>query len=190
MSLITDLLTMFNWICVNFLEKSCEKVKQLQSAGQSTFDVRNNSQVFYANNLAIAYGQRSIFVTFHQHIQSLEDSPEKAVLSKLLSLYGSNLVLKNYLGVMYEGGFIQAGINSGELLQSGILSILPDLKNEAVSLVDAIAPPDFIVNSPLGYQDGRIYDHLKAFIYQTPDTFDRVTWWRDMVDRDYIKSKL
>lgn len=181
---------MLNWICVHLLEKSYERVQQLQSAGQSTFDVRNNSQVFYAINLAIAYGQRSVFYAFHQHIQSLEISPEKVVLTKLLSLYGANLILKNYLGVMYEGGFIQAGINSGELLQTGILDILPDLKKEAVSLVDAIAPPDFIVNSPLGCADGRIYEHLKAFIYQTPDTFDRVNWWRDMVDRDYIKPKL
>lgn len=181
---------MFNWICVQLLEKTSDKVQQLQSSGQSTFDIRNNSQVFYSINLAIAYGQRSIFFAFYQHVQSLETSPEKNVLTKLLSLYGSNLILKNHLGLMYEGGFIQSGINSGELLQNGILSILSELKNEAVSLVDAIAPPDFIINSPLGLRDGRIYDHLKAFIYQTPETFDRVSWWRDVVDRDYIKPKL
>ena len=181
---------MFNWICIYLLEKSYERVQELKSTGQSTFDVRNNSQVFYAINLAIAYGQRSLFEAFYQSIQTLAQSPEKDVLTKLLSLYGSNLILKNYLGTMYEGGFAQPGSNAAELLQKGILDTLPGLKNEAVSLVDAIAPPDFIINSPFGMADGRIYDHLKSVIYQTPDTFERVDWWRDVVHRDYIKPKL
>lgn len=181
---------MLDWICVHLLEKSFERVKQLQSEGQSTFDVRNNSQVFHAINLAIAYGQRAIFNAFFSHIQALDPSPERDVLTKLLALYGSNLILKNYLGIMYEGGFVQSGINAGELLQSEILRVLPQLKNEAISLIDAIAPPDFIVDSPLGMSDGRVYDHLKSVIYQTPDTFDRPDWWRDLVDRDYLKSKL
>ena len=172
------------------LEKTYERVRSLQSSGQSTFDVRNNSQVFNAINLAIAYGQRAIFSAFFLHIKSVEASPEKEVLLKLLSLYGANLIAKNYMGVLYEGGFIPSDINASELLQSGILVLLPQLKLEAISLVDAIAPPDFIVDSPLGMADGRIYDHLKSVIYQTPDTFTRVDWWKDMVEPDYIKSKL
>lgn len=175
---------------MHLLEKSYERVRQLQSTGQSQFDVRNNSQVFNAINLATAYGQRAIFQSFYEHIQKLEQSPEKAVLMKLLSLYGANLIVKNYIGTIYEGGFAQAGVNAGELLQNGILDVLPVLKKEAVSLVDAIAPPDFIIDSPLGKSDGRVYDHLKSVIYQTPGTFDRPTWWRDMVQRDYIKAKL
>lgn len=178
-----------DWVCVYLLEKSYERVQQLQSMKQSTFDTRNNSQVFYAINLSIAYGQRAIFQAFYQHIQSLSASPEKDVLTKLLSLYGSNLILKNYLGTMYEGGYV-SGINAGELLQQGILELLPVIKTDAISIVDAIAPPDFIVNSPLGMSDGRIYDHLKSIIYQTPETFERVSWWKDIVHRDYIKPKL
>lgn len=89
---------------------------------------------------------------------------------------------------MYEGGFVQ-GVNASELLQAGILDILPVLKREAISLVDAISPPDFIVNSPLGMSDGRIYDHLKSVIYQTPGTFERPTWWRELTHHGY-KSKM
>jgi acyl-CoA oxidase len=178
-----------NWICVYLLEKSFQRVQQLQSSGQSSFDVRNNSQVFNAITLSMAYGQRAIFNAFFKHIQTLEVSPEKDVLLKVLSLYGANLIVKNYIGVLYEGGFVQ-DVNAGDLLQSGILTILPDLKKEAISLVDAIAPPDFIVDSPLGKADGRVYDHLKSVIFQTPETFERPTWWRDMAHRDYIKPKL
>lgn len=152
--------------------------------------MRNNSQVFHAIDLAIAYGNRTLFHAFYRRVQLIETSDEKIVLTKLMSLFGANLIVKNYLGLIYEGGFVQGNINVGDILQSGILKILPELANEAVSLVDAIAPPDFIVDSPLGMADGRIYDHLKSVIYQTPGTFERPTWWKDMVQRDYIKSKM
>lgn len=180
---------MLDWICVYLLERSCKRVQQLQSMNQTAFETRNNSQVFYAINLAVAYGHRAIFNAFYQSIKAAEQSPEKAVLTNLLSLYGSNLIIKNYLSTMYEGEFLK-DINGGDLLRAGILEILPLLKNEAISLIDAIAPPDFIVDSPLGMADGRVYDHLKSVIFQTPETFERVEWWKDIAHRDYIKPKL
>ena len=30
------------------------------------------------------------------------------------------------------------------------------LKDEAVSLVDVLAPPDFILNSPIGHSNGKV----------------------------------
>jgi len=30
------------------------------------------------------------------------------------------------------------------------------LKDEAVALVDALAPPDFILNSPIGHSNGKV----------------------------------
>lgn len=185
----TDQLKMLDWICVYLLERSSKRVKELQSSNLTAFDTRNNSQVFYAINLAVAYGHRAIFNAFYQSVKSAKESPEKAVLTNLLSLYGANLIIKNYLSTMYEGGYLK-DINGGELLQNGILELLPLLKNEAISLIDAIAPPDFIVDSPLGMSDGRVYDHLKSIIYQTPETFERVEWWQDITHRDYIKPKL
>lgn len=146
--------------------------------------------MFNAINLSIAYGHRAIFNAFFQHVTSVKPSAEKEVLLRLLSLYGANVIVKNYIGVLYEGGFVQPGVCAGELLQAGILSLLPELKKEAISLVDAIAPPDFIIDSPLGHADGRVYDHLKSVIYQTPDTFTRADWWKEMVGSDYVKPKL
>lgn len=33
---------------------------------------------------------------------------------------------------------------------------LSQLKDEAVALVDALAPPDFILNSPIGHSSGKV----------------------------------
>ncbi|CAO1332743.1 unnamed protein product [Diamesa serratosioi] len=187
-----NLLSTFDWICVYMLEKTAKRIEQLQSKGMSTFDVRNDSQAFYAINLAIVYGQRNIFNVFANRVRELEKGPESAVLRKLLSLYGANLIVKNYLGVLYEGGFIEnSKVAAGDLYNEGILNLLPQIKDEAISLIDSVAPPDFILNSPLGMSDGKVYNHLKSALYQSPETFERPKWWKDMVYRDgYMKSKI
>lgn len=76
------------------------------------------------------------------------------------------------------------------LLQQGVLELLPLVKTDAIPLVDAIAPPDFVLNSPLGMSDGEVYKHMESAIMQAPGALERPQWWRDVVYRDYIKSKL
>jgi acyl-CoA oxidase len=179
-----------NWICSYLLEKTYTRVKSLQQQGHSQFDTRNNSQVFNAINLSLAYGYRQTFAIFFNEVQRLPMSPEKDVLSKLLSLFGANLIVTKYIGTLYEGGYVDAGVNVTDLLQTGILELLPSLKDEAIALVDAIAHPDFIINSPLGMSDGNIYKHLESYIYQTNDTFTRPSWWKEVVHEDFLQSKL
>lgn len=100
------------------------------------------------------------------------------------------MIVTKYISTLYEGKFISSDFNAGILLQNGILELLPELKNEAVGLVDAIAPTDFILNSPLGMSDGNIYKHLESHLYQTKETFTRPIWWREIVDKNYLNAKL
>lgn len=90
-----------------------------------------------------------------------------------------------------QGGFIQSA-HHVELLKTGIIELLPILKDDAVSLVDAIAPNDFILNSPLGMSDGDVYKHLQSILWQTSSTFERPKWWRLVTHwkNDTSKSKL
>lgn len=46
-----------DWLVAWLLEKTYQYSLKLQKNGASTFDIRNNTQVFYAQSLAIAYGQ-------------------------------------------------------------------------------------------------------------------------------------
>lgn len=184
------LLATLDWICVYQLEKTARRVKELQRDGKSQFDVRNHSQVFGAINLSLAYGHRSIFSVFFNRISELPASAERSLLVNVLSLYGANIIVRNYIGLMYEGGFVPAGVRVGEILESGILRLLPQLKDECIAMVDAIAPPDFIINSPLGMQDGKIYAHIKSHIYQDPDTFTKPTWWAEILKPVDLTSKL
>lgn len=53
------------------------------------------------------------------------------------------------------GGYSKDG-NTSLLFKEAVIELSNRLKPEVVSLVDAIAPPDFILNSVLGYADGEV----------------------------------
>lgn len=134
------------------------------------------------------FPQRTIFKTFNDFVEGLNNSAEKTVLGRLLSLYGGNLVLK-HIGHFYQGGFLTGP--QSKLYENGILNILSQLKNDGVSLVDAVSPPDFVLNSPLGASDGNVYANLEGAITQSPEVFERPKWWRDVLHLDgYVKAKL
>lgn len=162
------------------LEKTAARLETLKVAGQSAFDMKNNSQTFHAATLSIVYGERIIFVSFYDQIKELQDQPdEQRVLYLLLSFYGLNL-MKKHLSTLYEGGFAKGEL-PGKLYSDGILHLLPLIKREAIALVDAIAPPDFILNSPLGMSDGEMYKHMETRIMSAPDALTRPTWWHEIV---------
>jgi hypothetical protein len=54
-----DLLTALSWVVAWLLDQTSSRVDNLRKQGQSPFEIRNNSQAFYANNLAIVYAHVS-----------------------------------------------------------------------------------------------------------------------------------
>lgn len=92
---------------------------------------------------------------------------------------------------LFQGGFITSA-RPVELLKAGIIELLPLLKDDAIPLVDVIAPNDFILNSPLGMSDGQVYKHMQSILWQTSSTFERPKWWKLVTHwkNDADKSKL
>lgn len=87
-------------------------------------------------------------------IASAQDVPVKQVLLKVLSLYGT-WALEKHMAILYQGGYA-TGQSPANLIKQGILILCEQLKPEAVALVDAIAPHDFLMQSPLGKSDGQV----------------------------------
>ncbi|KAH8240830.1 hypothetical protein KR026_005838 [Drosophila bipectinata] len=180
-----NLLKALNWLTSWQLETTVKRVEQLQREGKDAFETRNNIQVFAAQKLSIIYGERTIYYEFYKFVVGLPDSAEKKVLQQVLSFYGAHLVTK-YAGIFYQGGYFQDS-SQIQLFEQGILKLLPVLKEEAIALVDAIAPTDFILNSPLGMSDGNVYQHLQRTIVSTPGVYERPHWWRDVTYKPYLQ---
>lgn len=91
---------------------------------------------------------------------------ERNVLTKLCSLYGA-VILEKRLSDFYAGGYASPNSNMDRLLREGIIILCKELVQEAVALVDVLAPPDFILNSSLGMSDGQVryFVYVSSFIF-------------------------
>lgn len=54
-----------------------------------------------------------------------------------------------------QGGFA-IGAEFGDLIRSELLKCCADARDVAVSIADALAPPDFALNSVIGKSDGMV----------------------------------
>uniref|UniRef100_A0A182W7I8 Acyl-coenzyme A oxidase n=1 Tax=Anopheles minimus TaxID=112268 RepID=A0A182W7I8_9DIPT len=172
--MIANQLDALDWLVAYLLEESYQKMSKLKQQGKSSFEARNDRMLLYV---------------FGKFLSNLETGPERQALERLGSLYGAGTILR-HIGLFYQGGYFSTQPNAMALLQQAVLELLPAIKQDAIAIVDAIAPPDFIINSPLGMSDGDVYRHMESAIMQAPEALERPKWWRDVVHRDYVKSKL
>jgi len=65
------------------------------------------------------------------------------------------LNINNYYLFSLIGGYANGPLAS-VIVKGSIIDLCSSLKNEAVTLADAIVPPDFILNSVLAASNGRV----------------------------------
>src|SRR5436190_24324305 len=113
--------------------------------------------------------QHAVMLYFIKCLQDLKwKENEREVLTKLCSLFGA-ITLEKRLGDLYSGGYASPNSNMDSFLRDGVIMLCRELLDNAVALVDAVAPPDFILNSPLGMSDGEVslcyIKYLKSLTY-------------------------
>lgn len=53
----TDLLIMHKWLTCYYLMKTYEHTQNLRKQGMNSFEIRNNSQMFFARSLSLIYAE-------------------------------------------------------------------------------------------------------------------------------------
>ncbi|KAF2898696.1 hypothetical protein ILUMI_07471 [Ignelater luminosus] len=189
-----NILDTFQWLVCYLLKLSFEKYESLKqhslhSVESKAFWAKNDSQVFYAKSLSIAYIQHLILTAMSDKISKAADFKIKTVLEKLFALFAVTC-LEKHIPFLYAGSYA-SGPTAAVLIQDSILRLCKSIKNDAIALVDVIAPPDFIVNSVLGYSDGQVYKHLEAAMLRAPGALSRPSWWKEITNwKKNIHSKL
>ncbi|XP_063914468.1 peroxisomal acyl-coenzyme A oxidase 3-like [Zophobas morio] len=179
-----DILQAYQWLVCYLAKQTKAKLATLTQT-QGPFWARSNTQVFYAKSLSTAFLHYVALRHLLTKIDAAANTEVKNVLLKLFSLYGV-WTLEKFLPTLYQGGYVQ-GPEATSLVHEAILALCHDVKDDAVSLVDAMAPPDFILNSVLGASDGQVYQRLKSAIFMAPGALGRPSWWREVVT---LKNKL
>lgn len=144
----------YHWLICYLLKRTAMKLDQNKKRGLDEFTAKSNSQVYNGKQLAIAFIQNFMLKVYFDEIQKCEDMVMKQSLLNMFSLYGL-WSLEKHLPVLYQGGFC-SGEAPTTLIQESVLVLCKSLKNDAIALIDAIAPPDFILNSVLGASDGQV----------------------------------
>ncbi|KAK3775877.1 hypothetical protein RRG08_011441 [Elysia crispata] len=173
----------YKWLVCYLLKESHRRLSEQSAEGKDSFTARNDSQAYYCRSLALAYIEHTVLERFVKCTTEKdgEDTPKelRPVLQRLAALYGLWSVEK-HLATLYQGGYVSGG-ETPRIIREAILLLCQQLKPDAVSLVDAIAPPDFILNSPIGASDGQIYKNLYGAMIQGSKTLERASYWQEAV---------
>nr|KAF6498776.1 acyl-CoA oxidase 3, pristanoyl [Molossus molossus] len=169
-------LAAYEWLVCSLLRETHQKLTQERSSGSSDFEARNNSQVYCGRSLALAFLELTVVRRFHEHTHRPDVPPPlQAVLRRLSALYGL-WSLSQHTALLYRGGYF-SGERAGKMVEDAILQLCSQLKDDAVALVDVLAPPDFILDSPIARADGELYKNLWGTILQDSQVLERVSWW-------------
>ncbi|CAF1243662.1 unnamed protein product [Adineta ricciae] len=158
---IQDLLGAFDWLLCYAIDKSIRKLERLSlMENLSTFDVKNTTQVYHLRTVSILYIQRTAIERFAKFLRESAgiDKPCKTILEKLLLVHILKL-FEEHLAILFEGNYIR-NTHVNQWMQTRLLQLCDELRNEIVALVDVFAPPDYILNSVLGNSDGRVFVFL------------------------------
>lgn len=123
--------------------------------GGCNFTARNYAKVYRTSVLTRAYCEHLALNFFLKEAENhSQDSNIATVLEKLGKLYGL-WSLDKHLIYFYEGGYA-CGPNMAKFVKESILKLCADLKPEMMGVIDALAPPDYVLNSVLGKSDGKV----------------------------------
>ncbi|PVD31700.1 hypothetical protein C0Q70_07118 [Pomacea canaliculata] len=185
----------YKWLVCRLLMDSEKKLQEQLASGKDGFTARNDSQAYFCNTLALVYIEHEVLRRFIGILDEKngEKTPDelRSVLRRMAALFGL-WSLEKHLATLYQGGYI-AGSEPPRIIREAILQLCLELKDDAVSLVDVIAPPDFILSSPIGSSDGEIYKNLYGAMIQGEQTLERPAYWQDFVNtpvKGSAKSKL
>ncbi|ETE61926.1 Peroxisomal acyl-coenzyme A oxidase 3 [Ophiophagus hannah] len=179
----------YKWLVCYLLRGSVQKLRKQEESGCAEFEAKNNSQVYYCRSLAIAFIEHTVLEKYHKHVHSPSTPVNlQPVLKHICSLYGL-WSLNKHTAILYQGGYL-SGENAGKLIQDSILELCSKLKDEAVALVDVIAPPDFILSSPIAKADGELYKNLWGAVLQSPKSLERPSWWSEFCNNKPVVGKL
>uniref|UniRef100_A0A8C5TBP6 Acyl-coenzyme A oxidase n=1 Tax=Malurus cyaneus samueli TaxID=2593467 RepID=A0A8C5TBP6_9PASS len=182
-------LAAYKWLVCYLLRESDLKMNKQKQAGLSDFEARNNCQVYYCRSLAIAFIEQTVLQRYHDYTHDPSvPTALQPVLKNLSALYGL-WSLSKHLAVLYQGGYA-SGEQPGRFIQNAILELCCRLKDDAVALVDVFAPPDFILNSPIGKANGELYKNMWGEILQGNKTLTRPSWWEEFCINKPVRGRL
>ncbi|XP_017476567.1 PREDICTED: peroxisomal acyl-coenzyme A oxidase 3 [Rhagoletis zephyria] len=178
----------YEWMLCYLLDQTSRRVEQDTKAGVHRFDARNNAQVYGARDLSLAYAEYFALSRFSKRFRRLNLNRELSQVLNILFAVYAMWCIDRHMTTFYLGGFAKSP-SFAEAVRTRLLSKCGELKDSAVSVADALAPPDFALNSVIAKSDGLLYENLQSEFMTNQGAFERPAWWKDIIIPQ-VKSKL
>lgn len=123
--------------------------------GRNRIESRNDSQVYKARDLSRAYAEYYALTSFHKQLKLLKTSNELSSILNLTGLIYGYWCMERHLPTFYQGCFASGAIFA-DTIRAELLKNCSQIKDSSVSIADALAPPDFVLNSVIGKSDGLV----------------------------------
>jgi len=179
-------LAAYDWLVCYVLQESDKKYKEQLAMGKDPFTAKNDCQVFYCRSLALAFIEHVVIERFYNKIFRSElPISVRNVFKKVYMLYGL-WSLDKHQTTLFQGGFFTCG-NEVKKVRGAILQLCSELKPHAVTLVNAFAPPDWVLQAPIGLSNMKPLENLfKNF--NDPEKKKRVPWWKEALNLSSVHS--
>ena len=150
------------------VDRALAKVREGERMGLDSFDSRNGA----AMQLTQCAEAHSYYVIVKSFLESLGGKKvttmtphNQATLRSLSHIFSLHYMLNE------SGAFLESGVLRGAdlvELRRVLMSLLEQVRPEAVALVDAFDIPDIILRSVLGRKDGDVYNALWEWVQLNP----------------------
>jgi len=162
---LPHLIEAFDHATARVIEVAAVKINALVRGGQPLEVARNNAGVHLVK-AAMLHSKSYVVKVFAETVARSDLHPDVArVLDTLCHLYAVTGILD------HMGDFMQDGFVSGEqavMVTDRMLSLLEEVRPDAVALVDAFDYPDHMLQSCLGRYDGQVYEALYRYAQDSP----------------------
>lgn len=173
----------YEFLVCHLLVESEQRLKQNQARLNDAYAAKSESQIYHLISLATVYFEGEAVKRFQTYIEEeSEFTPDmKSLMNRMNMLFGL-WSLEKHLPSLFDANYFKDYMRPVKEIRDSILKLCSELKNDAVALVDVFAPPDFILNSCLGYSDGRVYEHIFEAISNSKGAFDRPDYYKEFTE--------
>jgi acyl-CoA oxidase len=120
---------------------------------------------------------------FISKIEGNIDPSLDGILHRVLFL-SSLYFLDKHLVTFYQGGYF-SNERAVLLVRETLLELCAEIKDESMGLVDAMAGPDFALNSPIGASTGDAYKNVYSMMMQSAESKEPIKF----LDEFLLKTK-
>lgn len=160
------------------IQKSVAKLQEHALVAKDVFDAWNKTQVYYLQDVSIAYGELVLSELFFEKVEKTHAvCPKTAEVMRLLQLLYVLTKLEKSVILLTEGHMTS---DQFYMIREKIIELCDELGEASIKIIDAIANPDFFLRSALGVENGQIYARYMDLVEKAQGVYAKPSWFSEL----------